>query len=361
MNATIQCLSATIPLSRFFLEDSWRNYVQKNWKGSNGIMPEIYSNLIRGLWKNEQTAIRPVSLRSFCARLNPEWGVDRQQDAKEFFDFLIDCLHEDLNVHWNRHALRPLTTEEELRREEMPSSYVSKVEWDRYSHREFSFPSNLFAGQHASRLRCTKCGHTSTTYEAFFSISVEIPRVPPRTTLTLPECLRSYCQEERLAGDEEWRCPRCRRAREATKRLRITRLPQVLVVHLKRFAAGRAEGIAAARKVHTPVDFPLRSLDMEPYTLDARPAPPGRPGDEQYPDDAVTPPFLYDAFGVLRHIGSTGNGGHYVALVKDGARGVWRKFDDDRVADVDPTRLRSQDRLQNEQAYIVFYERAKPR
>ena len=361
MNGTIQCLSATIDLSTYFLDETWRMFVQrKNWKGSEGIMPEIYSNLIRSLWRNDASALRPRSLRTFCARLNPEWGVDRQQDAKEFLEFLIDCLHEDLNVHWNRAALRSLTAEEELRREKMPMNVVSKIEWDRYSHREHSFIADLFAGQHASRLTCTTCHSTSTTYEAFYSISVEIPR---SGQTRLADCLQSYCKKEMLDPGEEWNCPACKRQREATKMIRITRLPRILVVHFKRFSGSRTE---ATRKVHTAVDFPLYGLDMKPYMVDTRLPPPpsqasaNKTADEP-PDPAVTPPFFYDAYAVMRHIGNTLNGGHYVSLVRDAARAVWRRFDDDRVTDFEPAKMKFADRLQNEQAYIVFYERARAR
>ncbi|KAL8969219.1 MAG: hypothetical protein Q9183_002105, partial [Haloplaca sp. 2 TL-2023] len=171
MNATVQCLLATIPLSQFFLDNRWRDFTQKNWKGSNGVMPGIYANLIRSLWKGDVAAVRPVTLRRLCARLNPEWGLDRQQDAKEYLDFLLDCLHEDLNQNWERQPLLALSASQEATRERMPVADVSKIEWQRYSHRESSFISNLFAGQHASRLRCTTCHNTSTTYEAFYSIS----------------------------------------------------------------------------------------------------------------------------------------------------------------------------------------------
>lgn len=78
---------------------------------------------------------------------------------------------------------------------------------------------------------------------------------------------------------------------------------------------------------------------------------------DEHPDAAVTPPFLYDAYAVMRHLGASGNGGHYISLVRDAARGCWRKFDDDRVSDFDPNRLKSDQRLQNEQAYLVFYGR----
>ena len=238
----------------------------------------------------------------------------------------------------------------------MPVRKVSRIEWDRYSHRESSFISSLFAGQHASRLRCTTCRHTSTTYEAFYSISVEIPRSGHGD---IHECLKSYCQEEMLSGDEVWKCSYCKCEREATKQIIITRVPQFLVVHFKRFSASKTE---SARKVHTPINFPLHGLNMEPYM------PPSASSSaiSQYQstttgdviDAATTPPYLYDAYAVMRHIGQSGGGGHYISLVRDASRACWRKFDDERVTDFDPSRLKPEHRLQNEQAYLVFYGRA---
>ncbi|KAJ5221146.1 uncharacterized protein N7469_010033 [Penicillium citrinum] len=351
MNSTIQCLSATSIMSKFFIDNRFRNYVQKNWKGSQGVMPGLYANLIRSLWKDDVEVIMPSSFRNFCGRLNREWAIDRQQDAKEFFDFVVDCLHEDLNVNWQRNPLRPLTFAEEMQRERMPVQKVSRIEWDRYSHREESFISSLFAGQHASRLRCTTCRQTSTTYEAFYSISVEIPATG---TADIYQCLRSYCKEEMLSGDEVWKCPHCKCKRMATKQIFITRAPQILVVHFKRFSASKTQ---SARKIHTPIEFPLHGLRMDefliPHTTSAPPPDVGGPPAM----GATDPPFTYDAFAVLRHLGSSMGSGHYISLVRDAERHCWRRFDDERASDFNPRDLRTRDRLQNEQAYIVFYER----
>lgn len=366
MNATVQALSATTPLSVFFLDDQFRSLVQRdNWKGSKGVLPELYSNLIRSLWKGDVEAIKPSTFRNFCGRLNREWTIDRQQDAKEFLDFLVDCLHEDLNTMWQRHPLRALTEQEELKRERMPRHLVARMEWQRYTHREQSFLTNLFGGQHASRLRCTTCGFTSTTHEAFYSLSVEIPFPHPRNpaqNVTMDDCLRSYCAEERLSGDEVWKCPNCKREREATKQITLTRAPQYLVVHFKRFSASHQQ---SARKIRTPVTFPLHNLDLEPYML---PPPPAQtqnpqPGDDtnqqqQQQDASMTPPYRYDCYAVMRHIGTTLTSGHYTCAVKDKARGgVWRMFNDTRVQDFEPQRLGAGNGLGNEEAYIVFYAR----
>lgn len=355
MNATIQCLSATVIMSKFFIDNRFRYYLQKNWKGSQGIMPGLYANLIRSLWKNDVEVIVPTSFRNFCGRLNREWAIDRQQDAKEFFDFLVDCLHEDLNINWQRTPLRPLTFEEEMQRERMPVPKVSKIEWDRYSHREESFISSLFAGQHASRLRCTTCQRTSTTYEAFYSISVEIPT---SGSADIYQCLQSYCKEEMLSGDEVWKCPYCKKERVATKQIILTRAPQILVVHFKRFSASKTQ---SARKIHTPIDFPLHGLRMDRFMISHGPPANGETANSGGALSPTTGPFIYDAYAVLRHMGSTLSGGHYISLVRDAYRGCWRRFDDERVTDFDPRDLRHADRLQNEQAYIVFYERVPAR
>ena len=64
---------------------------------------------------------------------------------------------------------------------------------------------------------------------------------PPSLTrsfsLSLAQCLHHFCASERLEGDNQYRCERCRTKVDATKRLSLTKLPEVLVLHVKRFAA----------------------------------------------------------------------------------------------------------------------------
>ena len=367
MNSTLQCLSATTELSKFFLDDRYKQWVQKNWKGTQGIMPDIYAQVIRSLWKQDVEVIKPTTFRNFCGRMNREWIIDRQQDAKEFFDFLVDCLHEDLNARWSRTPLKPLTPAEESTREAMPVSRASPYEWERFQHRDFSFITSLFAGQHASRLRCKTCHNTSTTYEAFYSISIEIPRSGHGN---IYDCLRHYTKEEMLSGDEVWKCPHCKCEREATKQIILTRLPQILVVHFKRFSASKTE---SARKIHTPIDFPIYGLRLDDFVVAKTPDVVGREQQDGglKSELATTAPFSYDCYSVLRHLGNTMNGGHYVSLVRDQGRGdLWWLYDDDRVREVNVQQPQNSagggggsrgERLQDERAYIVFYQRAPAR
>ena len=363
MNSTLQALSATTPLSIFFLEDSFHGLLQRqNFKGTKGVLPELYSNLIRSLWKDDCTFVKPSTFRGFCGRLRSEWGRDDQeQDAKEFFDFLIDCLHEDMNQRWDKPPLKQLTPDEEAKRERMPKSWVARVEWGRFTHRDQSFITSLFGGQYSSRLQCLTCGFTSTTYDAFYSLSVEIPnmRYP-----TMNDCLNSYCAQETLRGEDRARCERCKELRDFTKQINITRAPQILVVHFKRFKFRNAFD-RSAQKIHTPIDFPLENFDLEPYML-KQPSPDEAErimqdyGPDALKSDAsMTPPYTYDAYGVIRHLGHSLEQGHYKSLVKDRARRTWRCFNDREVTDFVPGQgeYRGQGDLRNGQAYIVFYQR----
>ena len=363
MNATLQALSATTPLSIFFLDDYFRGLLQReNWKGTKGVLTELYSNLVRSMWKGDVNYIRPTTFRKFCGRLNREWGRDDQeQDAKEFFDFLIDCLHEDLNGMWARTPLRELTVQEEARREKMPKMMVAKTEWGRFTHRDQSFITSLFGGQYSSRLYFDTCGHTSTKHEAFYALSVEIPNISGRQ-ISLDDCLRSYCSQERLTDDDRAKCDQCNMRRDSTKQIMITRAPQFLVVHFKRFhTSGRS-----TRKIHAPVNFPLENFDLEPYMIrqpsssEAEAMAKDYGADALKTDPSMTPPYKYDAYAVVRHIGSTIQSGHYTALVKDRARGVWRCFNDRSSEDFLPGqgRYRANEDPRNGQAYIVFYQRS---
>lgn len=53
-------------------------------------------------------------------------------------------------------------------------------------------------------------------------------------------------------------CPRCRRPKLTSKRLSLARLPQFVVVHLKRFMCLDT----ISEKVDTPVKYPLEGLEL---------------------------------------------------------------------------------------------------
>jgi ubiquitin carboxyl-terminal hydrolase 8 len=104
-------------------------------------------------------------------------------------------------------------------------------------------------------------------------------------------------------------CPHCKTLRRASKQLSLSRLPPVLLIHLKRFTS-QAQG---ADKIETLVDFPLKGLDLTGYMPPSLPPgiDKGIPGAPQLSMDdprVQSPPYKYDLYGVTNHFGSLTSG-----------------------------------------------------
>jgi len=142
--------------------------------------------------------------KSVIGKLQPRFRNSDQQDAQDFLDSFLDGLHEDLNENALKSKLRELTPDEERRREKLPLSNISKIEWERYKHNHKSFLVELFQGQFVSSLRCSVCGQTSTTCNPFMNLSVEISLPHGPKGLQLVQCIEAFVKEEVLEGSNAW-------------------------------------------------------------------------------------------------------------------------------------------------------------
>ncbi|KAM4654327.1 ubiquitin carboxyl-terminal hydrolase 19 isoform 6-T8 [Amazona ochrocephala] len=156
---------------------------------------------------------------------------------------------------------------------------------------------------------------------------------------TLEQCLNLFTKPEVLAPEEAWYCPKCKQHREASKQLMLWRLPNVLIIQLKRFSF---RSFIWRDKINDMVDFPVRNLDLSKFCI-------GRKGEQQLP--------VYDLYAVINHYGGM-IGGHYTAYArlpndKNSQRSDvgWRLFDDSTVTTVDESQVVTR------YAYVLFYRR----
>jgi ubiquitin carboxyl-terminal hydrolase 4/11/15 len=61
-----------------------------------------------------------------------------------------------------------------------------------------------------------------------------------------------------LGEEDAWYCPSCKKHQQATKKLDLWKLPDILVVHLKRFSHSRYH----RDKIENSVNFPLTGFDL---------------------------------------------------------------------------------------------------
>lgn len=153
--------------------------------------------------------------------------------------------------------------------------------------------------------------------------------------ITLEDCFDEYTHDERLSGEDAWYCPRCKELQCASKKIDIWKLPEIMVIHLKRFSQVRRW----SNKVDTYIDFPLTGLDMTKRVLNQ---------DKK---------MVYDLYAVDNHYGGM-FGGHCkvqiiinkslysnnlmttsildTAFAKNIETSDWYEFDDTRVSKMSP-------------------------
>jgi ubiquitin carboxyl-terminal hydrolase 4/11/15 len=98
MNSCLQCLSNTEPLTNYFLSSLYDKEINKtNVLGTKGKLAKSYAKFIKGMWCDSADVFTPDGIKSAVSSINPMFSGYAQHDSQEFFSFLIDGLHEDLN------------------------------------------------------------------------------------------------------------------------------------------------------------------------------------------------------------------------------------------------------------------------
>ena len=152
-----------------------------------------------------------------------------------------------------------------------------------------------------------------------------------RKGITLQDCLEEFTKEEKLGEDDLWYCPRCKKHQQATKRFDLWKLPEILVVHLKRFSNSRM----LRDKIDTFVDFPIEGLDLEAMVREREVA--KRLQSQGFDISSlglgdIDEPLVYDLYAVDEHLGGLG-GGHYRAYAFNHITKKWYHFDDSFVTE----------------------------
>uniref|UniRef100_A0A3B4ZFW4 ubiquitinyl hydrolase 1 n=1 Tax=Stegastes partitus TaxID=144197 RepID=A0A3B4ZFW4_9TELE len=162
---------------------------------------------------------------------------------------------------------------------------------------------------------------------------------------TLDECFQLYTKEEQLAPDDAWKCPHCKQLQQGMVKMSLWTLPDILILHLKRF---RQVG-ERRNKLTTFVHFPLAGLDLTPHMVHRGHGghqTPLQPGWKQPRRPDLAPPdFLYDLYAVCNH-----HGGMH-AFCRNSVDGQWYSYDDSSAEPVPEAEVCTRG------AYILFYQR----
>ncbi|XP_052895389.1 ubiquitin carboxyl-terminal hydrolase 31 [Anopheles moucheti] len=245
------------------------------------------------------------------------------------------------------------------------------------------------------------------------SVSQMKEKIPASSALTLEQCFEHYTKAETLGQDNAWKCPHCQEYLPVVKTLGLWSLPDIMVIHLKRFRQQQLRASTQAAKLTNLVKFPLHGFDMTPHlardpAAHQQPSHPSQTSNSAstqnqqhhslerqqgtgFADTDNWSPWRkimrsahstqthsmlvgggcgggtgrrqlamdnrYDLYAVCYHQGDTLETGHYTAACKNPYDGQWYRFDDQRVSQVPNDRI--DEEIINNEAYLLFYQRRK--
>lgn len=173
---------------------------------------------------------------------------------------------------------------------------------------------------------------------------------PPMYAIPLTKCMDALMREEVISLEDHWVCERCNVPREGTRSSAIWRLPDLVMVQLKRFQYLENQH---NQKVRALVDFPLQGLDFSKWM--------------GHQNESLS---VYDLYAVANHVGGLTRG-HYTACCRydkdfpessalfQSNKGnsdvqcteLWFRFDDEKVSEI------ALGDVVTDAAYVLFYKR----
>ncbi|KAL3672354.1 hypothetical protein V7S43_003042 [Phytophthora oleae] len=171
---------------------------------------------------------------------------------------------------------------------------------------------------------------------------------PPMYAIPLAKCMDALMREEAISLEDRWICERCGVPREGSRLSAIWRLPDLVMVQLKRFQYLENQH---KQKVRSLVDFPLKGLDFSKWM--------------EHQDEGSS---VYDLYAVANHVGGLTRG-HYTAYCRYDADfpesstlfteesgnfqcpELWFRFDDEKVSEI------AAGDVVTDAAYVLFYKR----
>jgi ubiquitin carboxyl-terminal hydrolase 36/42 len=256
-----------------------------------------------------------------------------QQDQHEYLMLLFRIIHDTINIPCSFNITGELKTDLDKLEQKSLLSYridgmstnddnLTGTDSKAYDSAIF----RLFTGQFHFRTECRNCHYVSHRFETFRSWEVPTGN-PTKDSLTLEDSLDEYTGVTQLADDDKYECDSCKVKTQSLRKCSIWRLPEILIINIKRNIIHQIDRRFIALKDPREVEAPV-ILDCEPYMS----VPRGK--------------SKYELYATANHFGSPTHG-HCMSFIK--TDGGWNYLDDERIGGTA--------NIDNSSQYILFYRR----
>ena len=357
MNSTLQCLSQTYDLTKYFLnEKNEQRIINNNFalkdKNSMQLSP-IYLDLIKKLWnKKESKSFSPQAFLNVIVKMNPLFKQGQAGDSKDFIIFILEQLHKELKS--------PINSNNNINENE-PLNQYDKTNAFNYFINDFknecSIISDAFFGFTETTNECFYCKNVYNSkglqhpicynYGIFNCIIFPLEEVKnmrnnsiqyynnfnnnnyvnQNNIVSIYDCFCYNQKTELFTGDNQNYCNLCKQKFDSLYTSKIFSSPIILILILNR---------GKDNKYNIKLNF-FETIDITSFVM-----------------QRDKPNMIYNLYGVITHIGESGPNAHFVASCKSPIDNKWYRYNDSFV---NPISNIEKEVIEFGTPYILFYRK----
>ena len=345
MNATIQCLSQTIPLTNYFLDEKNKRKIN-NKNISNLQLTRVYLELIEKLWeKKGPNSISPNNFKKFIEKIYPKQKYENLGFSKDFILFILEKLHNELKIFTNNINLIEMN---------QPINKYDRINSFNHFKNEFqdesSIISEIFFGILETNSVCLNCQNTynlqgnnpqiTYNYQTFNCILFNLDEVrasnpylsnfqiEANKIISLDDCFCHFQKTEIVKNDTNNLCNVCKQKGDILYTTNIYSSPNVLILIILREKNNLS---------NIKLDF-TETLDITKYVLQKE----GK--------------LIYNLYGVISQVIENNNSPYYIASCKNSSDQKWYRFYDDKISSITDVNIEV---ISYGKPCILFYKKNK--
>ena len=287
-----------------------RDQVYKNFLDTYDEMYDTGNNII-----DNENILDISSLKKSSENEHSIYKGNQQQDVHEILNIILHHVHTgnskgiDYNVSNNEKTIIGYPVRKII-------IYAAKKWYEDLNKEGESVVTKYLQGQIRSKLTCQICWKEKNNFEIFRDLSL-----PVEKSNNLYECIKKFCNTEKMSGDNKIFCEKCKAKTHHYKKISLWKVPKYLLIHFKKFNSNM-------EKINIDIKFPLNNLKILTDTSEDK--------------------KNYCLKGIIYHHGNKCFFGHYTCMINYYNR--WYHVNDETIERVDEKDIPIKD------AYLLLYK-----
>ena len=352
MNATLQCFLHIKKFINFFKKRNINSFPQE-------FLSYSFKFIIDNLWKddftpnqNQNNYFAPKEFRQKIAQKSELFKNNEANDAKDLVNFIIMTLHEELNEaknisNYNNNINNFMNG---INMNQTNKLLAFKAFTDEYKQKNKSIINELFYAINLSVTQCSICKNQLYNYQLYYFIVFPLEEIRKykyqnymnnmnnfnfmnnnfnnnfNNEVSIYDCFDYEQKVNIMNGANQMHCNFCKTTCDSLMYTNLITGPDTLILLLN-----RGKGIEFKVKINFE-----EYLNLQKYI------------------ELKDTGYYYELFGVITHIGESGQGGHFIAYCRDPYTNIWSKFNDAIVTKVNDFH---KEIINFANPYLLFYQK----